>query len=62
MHGHTAPRPVLKDPVAARIVALTEEYLAAPPGRRDDIGQEIAALIAGRVVPFPLPDSSRRME
>ncbi len=52
MHGHTAPRPDVTHPVAARIADLSEEYLTASAARREEIGEEISGMIAGRVVPF----------
>ncbi len=52
MHGHTSKRPTVDNPVAARISDLSDEYLSASPQRRDEIGEEIAGLIAGRVVPL----------
>lgn len=52
MHGHTAPRPTIANPIAARIADLSEEYLTASPTRREEIGEEISGMIAGRVVPF----------
>ena len=52
MHGHTAPRPIIDNPIAARIATLSEEYLSASASRREEIGQEISGLIAGRVVPM----------
>lgn len=52
MHG-TATQPLpITDPVHARIAALSREFLAADAARRDSIGEEIAALIAGRVTPL----------
>ena len=50
MHSHTAPRPATHDPVAERIAALSEEYLSAGTARREQIGEEISGMIAGRVV------------
>lgn len=52
MHGHSIPRPAASHPVAARIAELSEEFLAATARRRAEIGEEIAGLIAGRVVPL----------
>lgn len=53
MHGHTAPRPTIVHPVAARVAELSEEYLTADVTRREQIGQEISGIIAGNVVPLP---------
>lgn len=52
MHGHSAPSLPIDNLVAARIAALSEEYLGAPPARRLVIGEEIAGLISGRIVPL----------
>lgn len=54
MHTHATPRPIASEPKAARIAALSEEYLSASPARREDIGKEISGLIAGTVVPLTL--------
>lgn len=51
-HGHTTPRPKVDDPKAARIALLSEEYLSADAARRGQIGEEIAGLIDGTVVPI----------
>lgn len=53
MHAHSTPRLAAAQPVAARIADLSEEFLAASPARRSEIGEEIAGLIAGSVVPLP---------
>ncbi len=50
MHTHTAPRPISSNPTAERIARLSEEYLTASPARKEAIGEEIAGMIAGRVV------------
>ncbi|WP_306113423.1 MULTISPECIES: hypothetical protein [unclassified Roseovarius] len=52
MHGHTASRPASHNPIAARIAELSEEYLTASPQRREEIGEEISGMIAGRVIPM----------
>ena len=52
MHGNTTPRARASDPKAARIAALSEEYLYADSRRRSQIGEEIAGLIAGRILPL----------
>ncbi|WP_299848150.1 hypothetical protein [uncultured Roseovarius sp.] len=52
MHGHTAPRPSISNPIAARIADLSDEYLTASEGRREEIGEEISGLIAGRIIPI----------
>ncbi len=52
MHGHTTPRFAAHDPKAARISELSEEYLVANAKRRSEIGEEIAGLISGRIVPL----------
>lgn len=52
MHGHTTPRFRAHDPKAARIAELSEEYLVANARRRREIGEEIAGLISGRIVPL----------
>ncbi len=49
MHGHTSLMPPVRDPRAARIAALSTEYLDAGPVRREAIGDEIAALIEERI-------------
>lgn len=53
MHSHTTPRPNSGDPRAARIAALSEEYLDADAARKEEIGTEILMLIEGRVLPLP---------
>ena len=50
MHTHTTPRPPVSDPKAARISDLSQEYLTATADRKEAIGDEIAAMIEGRVV------------
>lgn len=50
MHGHTSQRPLITNPIAARIADLSEEYLSASAQRREEIGEEISGLINGRVV------------
>ena len=50
MHTHTTPRQIVSDPKAARIADLSHEYLTATSDRKDAIGDEIAAMIEGRVV------------
>ncbi len=51
MHGQATPQSAPSpDPKAARIAALSEEYLSADALRREEIGVEIAGLISGRVV------------
>lgn len=52
MHGHTASRPASRNPIAARIADLSEEYLTASTERREEIGEEISGMIAGRVIPI----------
>lgn len=52
MHGHTAPRLISPDPVANRIATLSHEYLTANDVRREEIGEEIAGMIGGSVVPL----------
>ena len=52
MHGHTTPRPISPVPTAARIAELSEEWLTADFERAVEIAEEIAGLIAGRVVPI----------
>lgn len=47
---HSTPRPITPDPRATRIADLSHEYLTASPVRREAIGEEVAAIIAGRVV------------
>ena len=56
MHGQSLPhREPSADPCAARIADLSDEYLRASQDRREEIGNEIAALMAGRVVPMTRP-------
>lgn len=51
MHGQaTRQCAPSADPKAARIAALSEEYLCADPARREEIGIEIEGLISGRIV------------
>jgi hypothetical protein len=50
MHGSATPRPITSDPKAARIAALSEEYLSATRERQEEIGEEICGLISGNVV------------
>lgn len=57
MHGHATPRLGANDPKAARIAVLSEEYLIADATRRSEIGEEIAGLMAGRILPMPGTDS-----
>lgn len=57
MHGHATPRFDAHDPKAARIAVLSEEYLIADRRRRSEIGEEIAGLMAGRILPMPKADS-----
>jgi hypothetical protein len=58
MHGtFLPPHPVSRDPQAERIADLSQEYLAATPERREEIGAEVAALIEGNVAVFPIPKS-----
>lgn len=52
MHNHSTPKPLVTEPKAARISQLSEEYLSASASRREDIGNEIAGIIAGTVVPI----------
>ncbi len=56
MHGHTTEPIIARrsadGPVARRIAELSEEYLKAPLWRRQEIGDEIAGLITGRIIPF----------
>ena len=52
MHGHTAPKQTITDPIAARIAELSDEYLSATVQRCEEIGEEISALISGQVVPL----------
>ena len=52
LHGQATPRLFSPDPKAARIAALSEEYLSAPEGRQQEIGEEIRGLIDDKVVPF----------
>ena len=52
MHGQATPKLSINDPRAARIAALSEEYLSAPKDRQNEIGAEIAGLISGTVVPM----------
>lgn len=50
MHGHATPRQENTDTKSERIAALSEEYLIAKPARKEEIGEEIAGLISGRIV------------
>lgn len=56
MHGHKSENIPAKTALAARISALSDEFLSAAAERRDAIGEEISGLIAGRIVPLPLRD------
>lgn len=52
MHGQATPRLGARDPKAARIAALSEEFLIADAKRRCEIGEEIAGLMSGRILPM----------
>ncbi len=56
MHGTATPRQTTHDPKAARIAVLSEEYLIADARRRNEIGEEIAGLMSGRIQPMNRPD------
>ncbi|MEO0991603.1 MAG: hypothetical protein AAFX00_11700 [Pseudomonadota bacterium] len=51
-HGQATPRLKARDPMAARISALSHEYLSADPVRKQAIGEEVRALIERRVLPL----------
>jgi len=53
---HATPRveiPASTDPKAARIAALSTEFLDADPERREEIGEEIVGLISGDIAVLP---------
>lgn len=50
MHGNPIALPPSSDPTARRIAALSDEYLGADPARKEEIGEEIAAMIDGKIV------------
>jgi len=53
---HATPRfelPEASDPSEARIAMLSAEYMTASPERREEIGQEIEAMITGQVTVLP---------
>lgn len=52
LHGQATTRLSTPDPKAARIADLSEEYLTANALRKDQIGEEICALMAGKIVPI----------
>ncbi len=52
MHGQSTSRPAWADAKSERIARLSEEFLKADDARRDEIGEEITGLIAGRVLPL----------
>lgn len=54
LHGQVTPRTTHRDPKAARIADLSDEYLRAGATRREEIGEEIAGLIAGRITALPV--------
>ncbi len=54
MRGTETPSSKNTNPKAARIAALSAEYLDAEPKRRAEIGEEIEALISGRLVMLPV--------
>ncbi len=58
MHVLGTSRPGTHDPKAARIAALSEEYLIATARRRSEIGEEIAGLMSGRIVPVHSADQT----
>lgn len=49
-HGCTTPPPVVDDPTAGLIAALTGEYLDADAERRGEISALVMALASGEVV------------
>ena len=52
MHTHRTPHETPLDPLHARLADLSEEYLTATIERREAIGCEFVALLAGDVVPI----------
>lgn len=58
MSCHATPRLGALDPKAARIAALSEEYLIATALRRSEIGEEIAGLMSGRIGLVRTPDAA----
>ena len=48
-HHTTAPRPTPTDPRHKRMADLSDEYLEADANRREEIGEEIAAIIDGKL-------------
>jgi hypothetical protein len=55
LHGQATPRLPIHDPKAARISELSEEYLSADAARKHEIGEEVCALMARKVVPMVRP-------
>jgi hypothetical protein len=52
LHGQATRRLPINNPKAERISLLSEEYLSASRDRKQEIGEEICALISDKVVPL----------